>query len=150
MVLRVGEVRTIVFTLGNSGHRGSLGQDLAGVVAQASRLLGFTPALRLVGPVDSVLSDEMSAEMLASLREALGNVARHAEASAVEVTIAVEDDRVTMRVRDDGIGPPDLEGRPASGNGLVNLEARAAALGGSCSLGAANPTGALLFWTVPY
>jgi len=146
----IGEVRTIVFTLGNSGQRGSLGQDLADVVAQASRLLGFTPALRLVGPVDSVLSDEMSAEMLASLREALGNVARHAEASAVEVTIAVEADQVTMRVRDDGIGPPDLEGRPASGNGLVNLEARAAALGGSCSLGAAETAGALLSWSVPY
>ena len=146
----IGEVRTIVFTLGNSGQRGSLGQDLADVVAQASRLLGFTPALRLVGPVESVMSDETSAEMMASLREALGNVARHAEASAVEVTIAVADDRVTMQVRDDGVGPPDLVGRPTSGNGLVNLEARASALGGNCSLGPATPTGALLSWSVPY
>ncbi len=146
----IGEVRTIVFTLGTSGQRGALGQDLADVVAQASRLLGFTPALRLVGPVESVMSDETCAEMVASMREALGNVARHAKASAVDVTIAVEGDRVTMRVRDDGIGPPDLVGQPASGNGLVNLEARAAALGGTCRLGAAVPAGALLSWSVPY
>ena len=145
----IGEVRTIVFTLGNSGQRGALGQDLADVVAQASRVLGFTPALRLVGPVESVMSDDTCAEMMASLREALGNVARHAKASAVDVTIAVEGDRVTMMVRDDGVGPPDLAGQPTSGNGLFNLEARASALGGSCTLEGATP-GAVLSWSVPY
>ena len=66
------------------------------------------------------------------------------------MTIAVADDRVTMQVRDDGVGPPDLDGQPTSGNGLVNLEARATALGGTCSLGAAVPAGAILSWTVPY
>ncbi len=146
----IGEVRTIVFTLGNSGQRGALGQDLADVVAQASRVLGFTPALRLVGPVESVMSAETCAEMMASLREALGNVARHAKASAVEVTIAVEGDRVIMAVRDDGVGPPDLEGQPTSGNGLINLQARASALGGSCTLEAVAPGGAVLAWSVPY
>ena len=146
----IGEVRTIVFTLGNSGQRGALGQDLADVVAQASRVLGFTPALRLVGPVESVMSAETCSEMMASLREALGNVARHAKASAVDVTIAVEGDRVTMTVRDDGVGPPDFEGHATSGNGLFNLEARASALGGSCSLRAGSPAGAVLAWSVPY
>lgn len=146
----IGEVRTIVFTLGNSGQRGALGQDLADVVAQASRVLGFTPGLRLVGPVESVMSDDTCAEMMASLREALGNVARHAKASSVDVTIAVEGDRVTMMVRDDGVGPPDLEGQPTSGNGLFNLQARASALGGSCTLEAGAPVGAVLGWSVPY
>ena len=146
----IGEVRTIVFTLGNSGQRGALGQDLADVVAQASRVLGFTPGLRLVGPVESVMSDDTCAEMMASLREALGNVARHANASAVDVTIAVEGEQVTMMVRDDGLGPPDLVGQPTSGNGLVNLQARASALGGRCSLQAGTPAGAVLAWSVPY
>jgi PAS domain S-box-containing protein len=146
----IGEVRTIVFTLGNSGQRGALGQDLADVVAQASRVLGFTPGLRLVGPVESVMTDDTCAEMLASMREALGNVARHANASAVDVTIAVEGDRVVMKVRDDGVGPPDFEGQPTRGNGLVNLQARASTLGGSCALEAATPAGAVLAWSVPY
>lgn len=146
----IAEVRTIVFTLGNSGQRGALGQELADVVAQASRVLGFTPTLRLDGPVDSVMSDEMRAEMMASMREALGNVARHAQATAVDVTVGVRDDHVIMRVVDDGIGPPDLEGRPMAGNGLVNLQARAAALGGSCMLGHGDGAGAALTWFVPY
>jgi signal transduction histidine kinase len=144
------EVRTIVFTLGNSGQRGTLGQELADVVAQSSRVLGFTPALRLDGPVESVMSDEVRTEMMASMREALGNVARHAEAAAVDVSVVVDGDRVVMRVADDGVGPPDGTGRPIAGNGLVNLRARAAALGGDCSLRAGARSGAVLVWSVPY
>ncbi len=146
----IAEVRTIVFTLGNSGQRGALGQELAGVVAQASRVLGFTPALRLAGPVESVMSDEMRTEMMASMREALGNVARHAKASAVEVTVVVHGDQVEMRVRDDGVGPPEADGRPTAGNGLLNLRARAAALGGDCTLSAGERSGSVLMWSVPY
>lgn len=146
----IAEVRTIVFTLGNSGRRGALGQELADVVAQASRVLGFTPALRLDGPVESVMSDEMRTEMMASMREALGNVARHAKASAVDVTLVVHGERVEMRVSDDGVGPPELTGRPTAGNGLVNLSARAAALGGDCSLGPGERSGSVLTWSVPY
>lgn len=146
----ITEVRTIVFTLGNSANRGALGQQLADVVAQANRVLGFTPTLRLTGPVESVLSDEMSVEMVASMREALGNVARHAGASRVDVTVAVEGDRVVMRVVDDGVGPPEPDGRISGGNGLINMEARAAALGGDCALTAGDGSGAVLTWSVPY
>ncbi len=146
----INEVRTIVFTLGNSANRGTLGQELADVVAQASRVLGFTPALRLNGPVESVLSMEMSVEMVASMREALGNVARHASASKVDVTVAVEGDSVVMRVSDDGVGPPEHGARSTGGNGLVNMEARAAALGGHCTLSPGDGSGAVLAWSVPY
>ena len=146
----IAEVRTIVFTLGNAGQGGALGQELADVVAQASRVLGFTPVLRLDGPVESVMSDEARGEMIASMREALGNVARHASASSVEVTITVEGDHVVLTVRDDGVGPPEMEGRANAGSGLVNLRARAAALGGSCRLDPGFAYGAVLTWTVPY
>lgn len=145
----IAEVRTIVFTLGNSGHRGALGQDLADVVAQASRVLGFTPGLRMDGPVESALIDDTRAEMIASMREALGNVARHAGASTVDIAIAVDGDHVVLTVSDDGVGPPSATG-PTAGNGLVNLEARAKILGGRCSLTRGSNGGAVLTWAVPY
>ncbi|PIE34577.1 MAG: hypothetical protein CSA55_00535, partial [Ilumatobacter coccineus] len=94
----IAEVRTIVFTLGSSTHTGTLGQELADVVAQASRVLGFTPSLRLDGPVESALSDEVCTELVASMREALGNVARHAHASRAEVNITVANNTVQMLV----------------------------------------------------
>ena len=145
----ISEVRTIVFTLGTSG-RGTLGQELADIVAQSSRVLGFTPALRVDGPVESVLSDEIVPEMLASMREALGNVARHAAATSVDVSIVVEGDRVIMTVADDGVGPPDPVGQPQHGNGLLNLRARAAMLGGVCRLAPGQRRGSVLSWSVPF
>lgn len=145
----IGEVRTIVFTLGAGGGRGALGQELGDVVAQASRVLGFTPSLRLEGPVESVLSDAVRGEMVASLREALGNVARHAQASQVDVVIAVRGDLIAASVTDNGVGLPEGGVRPG-GHGLTNLRARARALGGECTLDANPEGGAVLRWTAPH
>lgn len=143
----ISEVRTIVFTLGSAGHRGALGQELADVVAQASRLLGFTPVLRLDGPVESALSDEIRTEMVASMREALGNVARHAKATSAQIQVEIVDDRVEMTVTDNGIGPPDDAEALRGGHGLVNLRSRAAAFGGDCTLGRGRDgRGSVLSW----
>lgn len=147
----ISEVRTIVFTLGTAGARGALGQELADVVAQASRVLGFTPALRLEGPVDSVLTNEVRTEMIASMREALGNVARHAKASEAAVLVRVDDGNVVMIVVDDGVGPPADPATIQAGHGLKNLRSRAAGFGGTCSLAPRRgATGAELRWTVPF
>ncbi|NNE10988.1 MAG: PAS domain S-box protein [Ilumatobacter sp.] len=146
----IAEVRTIVFTLGNSSGRGNLGQELADVIAQSSRVLGFSPALRMEGPVESVLSDEIRVEMIASLREALGNVARHAGAHAVDVRIAVVHGSLELVVLDDGVGPPDDPAELSGGHGLTNLQTRAAVLGGTCVLMRRDVGGAALRWTAPY
>ena len=147
----ISEVRTIVFTLGPAGRRGALGQELADVVAQASRVLGFTPALRVEGPVDSVLSDEVRTEMVASMREALGNVARHAHATQAVVVVEIVDDMVVMTVTDNGVGPPADEHAVRSGHGLNNLMSRAVAFGGGCTLTARDgDDGAVLRWTARF
>lgn len=147
----ISEVRTIVFTLGSAGHRGALGQELADVMAQASRVLGFTPALRMDGPVESALSDEVRTEMVASMREALGNVARHARASSAHVEVELVGDRVVMTVTDNGQGPPQDEAAIRGGHGLRNLQSRAAAFGGDCTLSArGDGRGAVLRWSAPY
>ena len=71
--------------------------------------------------------------MLATLREALSNVVRHASARRVDVVLAVEED-VVLTVRDDGVGI-DLAGAAAGGgHGLSNMAARADRLGGAMTL----------------
>jgi two-component system sensor histidine kinase DevS len=147
----ISEVRTIVFTLGSAGQRGALGQELADVMAQASRVLGFTPSLRMEGPVESVLSPEIRTEMVASMREALGNVARHAGASSAQVLVEIVDDRIVMTVIDNGVGPPDDAEELRGGHGLLNLHSRAATFGGDCVL-TRSPSGkgAVLRWSAPY
>lgn len=146
----ISEVRTIVFTLGTASHSGALGQELADVVAQASRVLGFTPALRLHGPVDSVLSPEVRTEMVASMREALGNVARHAQASQATVLVELADGDVVMTVSDNGLGPPTDSSAMQGGHGLYNLRQRAEAFDGGCELRPGPDGGAELCWRVPF
>jgi signal transduction histidine kinase len=62
--------------------------------------------------------------------EALTNATRHAHASVVEVDAAVSGGTLRVRVRDDGVGGAD----PLRGSGLVGLQDRIEALGGTFSV----------------
>jgi signal transduction histidine kinase len=98
------------------------------------------------GPVDSV-GDALGADLLAVLREALSNVARHARATSAGVTVTVGDD-LALRVEDNGIAqPPDGHRRRVSV--LRTMTARAAKLGGTCDRSPAGPSGTTLHWRVP-
>jgi signal transduction histidine kinase len=58
--------------------------------------------------------------------EALANVAKHANASAVRVDVDAQNGLVRLGIRDDGVGGAD----PTRGSGLVGLKDRVAATGG--------------------
>jgi signal transduction histidine kinase len=88
--------------------------------------------------------------VLAALREALSNAARHASASGVDVTVDVDPDGIlTVQVTDDGTGIPAETHR----SGLRNLARRAEKLGGELRLEPAHPgapaPGTRLEWRVP-
>ena len=54
------------------------------------------------------MTDEhIAEELLAVLREALSNVARHAEASEVDVHLIASGGQLTLCVEDNGVGRPD-------------------------------------------
>ncbi len=58
--------------------------------------------------------------------EALANVAKHAHATNVRLSATTDDDRLTIRIDDDGVGAAD-----ATGSGLRGLADRVAALNGT-------------------
>jgi PAS domain S-box-containing protein len=70
------------------------------------------------------------------IAEALTNVAKYANASAVRVRVVADDGRVRVEVADDGIGGAD----PGGGSGLRGLADRVEALGGSLEV--VSPAGA--------
>jgi two-component system, NarL family, sensor histidine kinase DevS len=84
--------------------------------------------------------------LLAVLREALSNAVRHAQASAVAVTVAVRTGRIELRVLDNGVG---LDGDVRSVGGLRNMYRRAEELGGTCTVARAEAGGTQVTWSVP-
>jgi signal transduction histidine kinase len=82
--------------------------------------------------VDPTAAAELSAiagDVVQLVRESLSNVGRHAAASTCRVSLYRRDDHVVIEVDDDGTGFDP--GTAHRGEGLTNLENRAAALGGS-------------------
>ena len=116
------------------------------LTGDAADRLGFEPRVHFRGPVDTVVDNETGEQLLAVLRESLSNVIRHADATAVEVTVSVDRGELVLAVGDDGVG---LCTAPGSGFGLRNMESRAEALLGTFAVRANSPRGTLVEWQVP-
>jgi signal transduction histidine kinase len=91
--------------------------------------------VELVAPADE-LPAEVEAVAYFLCSEALANIAKHASASQVSVSVTTGDGRVKVEVEDDGRGGAD----PAHGTGLRGLADRVEALGGTFHL--ESPAGA--------
>jgi signal transduction histidine kinase len=141
----IRDIRRSIFEL-RAPSGPSLRSELRDTVEAAAGTLGFRPTLDTTGPVDSAIPDDIVPELLAVLREALSNVARHARATAVRVSVRAGGDEVVLTVEDDGIG---LDPALARG-GIANMGERANDLGGAFELGpAADGTGTVLVWRAP-
>jgi signal transduction histidine kinase len=145
----IQQIRRTIFSLQeeDSGERSLRGKVLD-TVQDAVEPLGFEPRISLEGPLDSAVAEQLGTELLATLREGLANVARHAKAKHAEVVARVDVPRrvVEIRVKDDGIGIADDH---PIGGGLKNLAARARRLGGEFSVGAHVTGGTELIWRAP-
>jgi signal transduction histidine kinase len=77
--------------------------------------------------------------------EALTNAAKHARASVVDVELDILDAGLRMAIRDDGVGGAD----PAQGSGLVGLDDRIEALGGTLEVKSPAGSGTTLLIEIP-
>jgi signal transduction histidine kinase len=102
---------------------------------------GLRPALRALARrstvpvnvdvrVDERLPAPVEAAAYYVASEALANVAKHAQATVVELIAARDNGDLTLEIRDDGIGGVDA-GR---GSGILGLTDRVEALGGTISI----------------
>ncbi|MFC7245245.1 GAF domain-containing protein [Catellatospora aurea] len=138
----IRDIRGAIFELRSPAGQ-SLRAELRTLVDGAAASLGFRPDLVLDGPVDSAVPDQMHADLLAVIREALSNVVRHAHAGRVLVAVAVDGGRLTATVTDNGSGGATPRG------GLRNLAERAALHGGTLTVEPGDPAGTVLRWNVP-
>ena len=143
----IKDVRTTIFRLGARGGTTGTGlrHRIDAEVVHARQALGFLPRLRTDG-VTATVPEDVGADAVAVVREALANAARHAHAREVVVRIEVGQDALRVEVQDDGVGLGS-DGAPRSG--LTNLESRAARHGGTLRVATLAQGGTHLVWTVP-
>jgi signal transduction histidine kinase len=147
----IKDIRSTIFALqARRAVAPGLRAEILALVDELTPVLGFAPTLRLGSGLGSRAAEglgeqELSEHLLAVLREALSNAARHSGASQVSVTVDVAGGWLTAVVRDNGGGIPE----DARRSGLRNMADRAAKLGGQLRAGPADGGGTELEWRVP-
>ena len=133
----------------------TLAQNLAGIITQLeaaamarSWAAGAGVELRFetTGQPQPLLPD-LEAALFRVAQEALTNVAKHARATRVGLTLSYLDDLVLLDVRDDGAGFSD--GAPTHGLGLRAMEQRLRRVAGALEIESAPGAGTVINARVP-
>ncbi|MER7955666.1 GAF domain-containing protein [Streptomyces sp. NPDC096030] len=152
----IQEIRTAIFALqqGPAEAPSGLRTRVLREINMAAVPLGFKPAHRFLGAIDSTVGELTGKNLVAALREALSNAFRHAQATRIEVVVDAGVELpdgaagVRLSVADDGVGIPEGGRR----SGLRNLARRAESLGGSswCDPGIGEDGGGTtVVWQAP-
>ncbi|MCH5676830.1 GAF domain-containing sensor histidine kinase [Streptomyces sp. CME 23] len=141
-------IRSTIYSLRQQERSRSEGlrARLVTAMERASETLGFAPALRMTGLLDTNVPADHAEHLLAVLGETLSNTARHAQATAVDVSVEATDTALRLKVADNGRGVDPTVSRRS---GLANLHKRAEELGGTFILRPNEPSGTVVEWTAP-
>lgn len=144
----IRQIRTTIYQLKGpitAQHR-SVRTRIGRLLDELEPVLGFRPELDIRGPVDLGIDDtELVDDCVAVLREALTNIARHADATRATVAVAATPLTLRIQVTDNGRGIGDSTRR----SGLANLQTRAERHGGSSTVSSDTGPGTTVLWTVP-
>jgi len=140
----IRRIRTTIFQLHPAPQNpAGLRQRLLLILEEETPALGFHAQIDFRGPLDTGVPPGLADDLVAVLREALSNTARHAQASSAQVTVALLDALVTLEVTDDGRGI----GATTRSSGLANMRRRAQAHTGALELNTPAGGGTHLHWT---
>uniref|UniRef100_UPI002FCC5263 GAF domain-containing sensor histidine kinase n=1 Tax=Aeromicrobium sp. TaxID=1871063 RepID=UPI002FCC5263 len=123
----------------------SLRARILEIVGRVADQLRSRPRVTFQGPVDLMVSGNLSDDVAAVVTESLANAVRHAGPAQVTVMIAAVSGDVIVEVTDDGVGP----GTSPRLSGLANLRQRAEARGGEFKIHEATGSGTRVVWIAP-
>lgn len=140
----IKKIRTSIFGL-HQPHQVSAGLParVMEIIDEHTAQAGFTAGIRFAGPLDPGPDEALAHDILAVTREALSNCARHAHATAVTISLVLQDELITLDITDNGRGP----GTPARSSGLSSMRRRAERNGGTFQLTTPANGGTHLAWT---
>ncbi len=142
----IKRIRTSIFQLrfadDGSGAK-SLQADVLAVASEHTTQLGFSPHVQFSGALDWISEADLIDDILAVAREGLSNCARHAQATAVTLSVALYGQLVTVEVTDNGRGVA----QSARSSGLSHMRHRAERHLGTLTISMPNGGGTHLIWT---
>jgi PAS domain S-box-containing protein len=102
------------------------------------------------GPPDSPLAASVTTCLYRAAQEALGNVAKHAHAGRVEVTYRrTRTGDILLRIRDDGCGTAIAAPRHPGSFGMLGMQERVLAIGGTMAVTSTPGVGTTIDVRVP-
>jgi len=99
---------------------------------------------------DRTLPTEITTALFRVFQESLTNVARHAAAKKVRVSLREEAGRISLEVSDDGRGITEADMSKAGAFGLLGMRERLAPLRGRCDIRGAPGQGTTVSISVPF
>lgn len=101
-------------------------------------------------------TSQLAITLFRILQESLNNVAKHANATRVQVTLTVDPDQIQLRIEDDGVGfaadevMTEAHARPiGTGRGLTGMRERTAIFGGTLQVQTTPGNGTRIEVTLP-
>jgi signal transduction histidine kinase len=144
----IGELRTFIYGLEPAPEqRASLMDELEALAAEVRQSVPI--AITVGGERIPPLPGDAATELLSIAREALSNIARHAEAREASVTLSKGHEGVVLEVSDSGRGFDPSVMPPGDHRGLRNMRERAARLGGTLTVESAIGAGTRIIVVVP-
>jgi two-component system sensor histidine kinase UhpB len=146
----VGELRRIVAALSPAVlERLGLAAAIRQLAARVERACGFRVVVRVRGDA-SELTVEVQEVVYRVVQECLQNTAKHARATAVNLSLEITDKSIRLRVGDNGAGfsAETACSRPGS-FGLAGMRERARLLGGTLTVRSAPGRGAAIALRLP-
>jgi signal transduction histidine kinase len=123
---------------------------LASTAAEWSKRTGVEARVTTTGR-QTPMRPELELALLRTAQEALANIAKHARAHHVALTLTYMDDQVTLDVRDDGIGlaAPPREPQTGGGFGLTAMRQRVEGLDGTLEIESELGAGTTIAASIP-
>jgi signal transduction histidine kinase len=144
----IRQVRTTIFELGQNSLDVGLRAQVLALAHELSPVVGFDVSVTFDGPLDTAVSSDVSEHLLSTIREALTNIGRHAQATMASLALSASEGQCRLQVMDNGIGIP-LSGPRFYGLGLGNLRRRAEKCHGTMEILSPRGGGTTLVWQVP-
>jgi signal transduction histidine kinase len=144
----ITEVRATIYALGMGGSSRGVRDDVIALVRELRDTVGFELGVSFDGAVNTAVSEKVAEHLMATIREAVTNIERHAHATEATIALSANDGHCQLRVADNGRG---LDGNGRDGGlGLTNMRRRAEKLNGEFDLMSAPTGGTVLMWRVPF